>query len=266
MAILGFVGAGNMGYAMLKGASNVMKREDLLYTDVNKARLDQVKKETGIDYVTTNKDLVEQVKYVLLAVKPQFLDGVLEEIKDCVTEEQVIIAIAPGIAISHYKEYLGEKIKVVRAMPNTPALVNEGMSGVCYSQDVFLEEEKEVVEKFFGSFGKFEIVSEQLMDAVVCASGSSPAYVYMFIEALADSAVKYGIPRDKAYVFAAQTVLGSAKMVLETGEHPGKLKDQVCSPGGTTIAAVAALEESGLRSALFKAADACYEKSISFKK
>ena len=150
-------------------------------------------------------------------------------------------------------------------MPNTPALVNEGMSGVCYSQDVFLEEEKEVVEKFFGSFGKFEIVSEQLMDAVVCASGS-PAYVYMFIEALADSAVKYGIPRDKAYVFAAQTVLGSAKMVLETGEHPGKLKDQVCSPGGTTIAAVAALEESGLRSALFKAADACYEKSISFKK
>ena len=141
-------------------------------------------------------------------------------------------------------------------MPNTPALVNEGMSGICFSKDAFSEEEKAVVCQFFDSFGKYEIVSEELMNAVVCASGSSPAYVYMFIEALADSAVKYGIPRDKAYVFAAQTVLGSAKMVLETKEHPA----------GTTIAAVSALEESGFRSAIIKAADACYEKSTSFKK
>jgi pyrroline-5-carboxylate reductase len=151
-------------------------------------------------------------------------------------------------------------------MPNTPALVNEGMSGICFSKDAFSEEEKKMVYAFFDSFGKYEEVNENLMNAVTCASGSSPAYVYMFIEALADSAVKYGIPRDKAYVFAAQTVLGSAKMVLETKQHPGALKDMVCSPGGTTIAAVAALEEYGVRNSIIKATDACYEKSAGFKK
>ena len=266
MASLGFIGIGNMGYAMLKGASRVFGTDELLYTDVNDARMNEVKKDTGIGYVNSNIELVKRVKYIVFAIKPQYLDGVLEEIKDTVTKEQVIIAIAPGIAISHYKEYFGNDAKVVRAMPNTPALVNEGMSGICFSDDLFSEEEKETVYKFFGSFGKYEVVGENLMNAVVCASGSSPAYVYMFIEALADSAVKYGIPRDKAYTFAAQTVFGSAKMVLETKQHPGVLKDQVCSPAGTTIAAVSALEESGFRSAIIKAADACYDKSVSFDK
>ena len=266
MATLGFIGAGNMGYAMLKGASKVMKKEELLYTDVNSSRLEEVKQQTGISYVTSNKELVQSVKYIVLAVKPQFLDGVLEEIKEFVTEQHIVVAIAPGIAISHYKDFFGNSVKVVRAMPNTPALVNEGMTGICLSEDTFSEEEKEIIYKFFDSFGKFEEVSENLMNAVTCVSGSSPAYVYMFIEALADSAVKYGIPRDKAYVFAAQTVMGSAKMVLETKEHPGKLKDQVCSPGGTTIAAVSVLEECGFRSSVIKAGDACYEKSTSFKK
>lgn len=266
MATLGFIGAGNMGYAMLKGASNVMKKEELLYTDVNIDRLKQVKESTDISYVTSNKELVQSVKYIVLAVKPQFLDGVLEEIKELINEQHIVIGIAPGIAIAHYKNFLGKDVKVVRAMPNTPALVNEGMSGICMSEDGFSKEEKEVIYKFFDSFGKYEEVSENLMNAVTCVSGSSPAYVYMFIEALADSAVKYGIPRDKAYVFAAQTVMGSAKMILETKEHPGKLKDQVCSPGGTTIAAVATLEECGFRNAVIKAGDACYEKSASFKK
>lgn len=265
MASLGFIGIGNMGYAMLKGASTVFGTDELLYTDINIARMNEVKEETGIGYVTSNIELVNSVKYIVLAIKPQYLDGVLEEIKDFVKEEQVLIAIAPGIAISHYKKYFGNIAKVVRAMPNTPALVNEGMSGICFSDDLFSEEEKKTVYKFFDSFGKYEVVGENLMNAVVCASGSSPAYVYMFIEALADSAVKYGIPRDEAYTFAAQTVLGSAKMVLETEEHPGVLKDQVCSPAGTTIAAVSALEENGFRSAIIKAADACYEKSVSFE-
>lgn len=128
------------------------------------------------------------------------------------------------------------------------------------NQALFSEEEKQTIETLFTSFGRMTIVEEKLMDAVVCASGSSPAYVYMFIEALADSAVKYGIPRADAYKLVAQTVLGSAKMVLETGEHPGLLKDKVCSPGGTTIAGVAALEEYGMRNAVIKATDACYAK------
>ena len=150
-------------------------------------------------------------------------------------------------------------------MPNTPALLGEGMTGVCYDAKAFDDEEKETIREIFTSFGEMCIVEERLMSAVVCASGSSPAYVYMFIEALADSAVKYGLPRDTAYKMAAQTVLGSAKMVLETGEHPGALKDKVCSPGGTTIAAVAALEEHGFRNAVIKAGDACYEKCENIK-
>lgn len=266
MALLGFIGAGNMGYAMLKGASSVFGATELTYTDVNVERLKEIEAETKIKYAENNIALVEQCQYIVLAVKPQFLSAVIEEIRGIITKEKVVIAIAPGIAIDYYKKELGSEIKVVRAMPNTPALVNEGMSGICFSEDHFSQEEKKVVFDFFDSFGKYEVVSENLMDAVVCVSGSSPAYVYMFIEALADSAVKYGIPRDKAYTFAAQTVLGSAKMVLETKEHPGKLKDQVCSPGGTTIAAVSALEECGFRNAIIKAADQCYEKSVSFKK
>lgn len=266
MAKIGFIGAGNMGFAMLKGALQIFGKEELTYTDLNKERMEEVKRETGVEYSTDFHGMVRGIKYLVLAVKPQHLENVLESIRDDISSEHVIIAIAPGIAISYYQTYFGKDTKIVRAMPNTPALVNEGMSGICFSDTDFTIEEKNTIYQFFNSFGKFEEVGENLMDAVVCASGSSPAYVYMFIEALADSAVKYGIPRDKAYTFATQTVLGSAKMVLETGEHPGKLKDQVCSPGGTTIAAVSALEECGFRSAVIKAADACYEKSVSFKK
>jgi len=150
-------------------------------------------------------------------------------------------------------------------MPNTPALVGEGMTGVSYNKDEFSFEQRDVVDRFFNSFGKVVYVDEKLMDVIVCASGSSPAYVYMFIEALADSAVKYGIKRDDAYKLVAQTVLGSAKMVLETNEHPGVLKDKVCSPGGTTIAGVAALEEHNFRNAVIKATDACYDKCHNIK-
>jgi pyrroline-5-carboxylate reductase len=144
-------------------------------------------------------------------------------------------------------------------MPNTPAMVGEGMTGISYDEDDFTDDEIDEMNQFFESFGKVVKVPENLMSAVVCASGSSPAYVYMFIETLADSVVKYGIPRKDAYKLVAQTVLGSAKMVLETGEHPAKLKDNVCSPGGTTIKGVSALEEYGFRNSVIKATDACYE-------
>lgn len=265
MDLIGFIGIGNMGYAMLNGARKNFEKEELTYTDVNQKRLEFIKEKTGIRYLQDCTTLVERCKYIVLAIKPQFYDTVLDNIKDKVRKEQVIISIAPGKTIESLKSKLGDDIRIVRAMPNTPALVNEGMSGICYSNNIFTEAEQSVVLKLFSSFGKYEIVSEQLMDAVVCASGSSPAYVYMFIEALADSAVKYGLPRDKAYTFVAQTVLGSAKMVLETGKHPAELKDQVCSPGGTTIAGVTALEEYGFRNAIMKASDSCFEKILSLK-
>lgn len=266
MATLGFIGIGNMGYAMMKGALTKYNKEELAFASVDAERNVQVTKETGVNCIAHNVDLVKNCKYVVLAIKPQVYDVVLNEIKEFVTKEHVIISIAPGITTEDVAKKLGGDVKVSRAMPNTPALVNEGMAGLCFGETPMSEEEKNTVIDFFSSFGRCEVVDEKLMNAVVCASGSSPAYVYMFIEALADGAVKYGIPRDKAYSFAAQTVLGAAKMVLETGEHPGKLKDNVCSPGGTTIAAVAALEEYGFRNAIIKATDLCYEKTVGFKK
>ncbi|ROR22351.1 pyrroline-5-carboxylate reductase [Mobilisporobacter senegalensis] len=266
MALIGFIGIGNMGYAMLGGALEKFEPEELTFTDVNGKRLEYVKEQKGVNYLHDNTTLVEQCKYIVLSIKPQFYDVVLDSIKDKISPGHVVISIAPGISIDYLKTSLGEDIKIVRAMPNTPALVNEGMSGVCYSNGNYTEDEKSVVDKLFSSIGKYEVVPEQLLDAVICASGSSPAYVYMFIEALADSGVRYGIPRDKAYTFAAQTVLGAAKMVLETGKHPGELKDQVCSPGGTTIAGVAALEEYGFRNAIMKASDQCFNRIQEMKK
>lgn len=266
MALIGFIGMGNMGYAMLKGTLKKFDVSELAFTDVNQTRTAFVTEQTKTAGKKDEIALIECCKYIVLAIKPQFYDVVLKKIQEKVTQEQIVISIAPGKSIDCLKEYLGEDIKIVRAMPNTPALVNEGMSGVCFSNDNYSEEERKTIGDLFDSFGKYEIVDEKLMDAVVCASGSSPAYVYMFIEALADSAVKYGLPREKAYKFVAQTVLGAAKMVLETNKHPGELKDQVCSPAGTTIAGVAALEEFGFRNAIIKASDKCYEAAISLKK
>lgn len=266
MKKIGFIGMGNMGYAILRGLLRVFNKEDLLLTDANRDRAAFVSQETGVEAAKNNADCASNAKYIVLAVKPQFYEAVLSDIREILTKDQIIISIAPSVTISDLKEKLGEDKRIVRAMPNTPALVGMGVTGVCYDKNSFTDEEKETIRRFFESFGSMELVDERLIDAVVCVSGSSPAYVYMFIEALADSAVKYGLPRESAYRMAAQAVMGSAKMVLATGEHPGRLKDQVCSPGGTTIAAVSALEEYGFRSAVIKAADACFEKCQSMKR
>lgn len=259
MAKIGFIGMGNMGYSMLKGVLNYLNPQDIIFTCLSSEKKEKISNETGVRYAESNAECANSAKYIILAVKPQVYNTVLKNIQNVITEESVIISLAPGITIAAIKEELGADIKVVRAMPNTPALVGEGMTGICYENGELDFAEKEFVEQFFNSFGKVVTVPEKLMSGVVCASGSSPAYVYMFIEALADSVVKYGIPRQEAYKLAAQTVLGSAKMVLETGEHPGKLKDNVCSPAGTTIQGVAALEEFGFRNAIIKATDKCFE-------
>lgn len=264
MAVIGFVGMGNMGYAMMKGVLKLCPPSEIVFSDVNVERSHRVAEECGINYAESNAECANNAKYLILAVKPQFYDQVLASIQYTVTTEHVVISIAPGITIENVQNRLGHDIRVVRAMPNTPALLGEGMTGISYDSSSFKLEEKDMISKIFSSFGRFQKVDEKLMNAVVCASGSSPAYVYMFIEALADSAVKYGIPREQAYEFVAQTVKGSAEMVLQTKEHPGSLKDKVCSPGGTTIAGVAALEECGFRNAIIKATDACYKKTTSF--
>ncbi len=262
MALFGMIGVGNMGYPLLKAAIQTFGKEEVIYTDASLKRCQFIMEETGVSYAEDNCSVAEQCKYLVLAIKPQYFGGVMAGIKNYVTTDHVVISIAAGITIDAIKTGIGEAARIVRAMPNTPAMVSQGMTGICYSDAAFTPDEKTEVERFFGACGKFEVFDENMINAVICASGSSPAYVYMFIEALADSVVSYGIPRDKAYTLAAQTVLGSAAMVLETGDHPGKLKDNVCSPGGTTIAAVKALEEYGFRNAIMKASDACYEKAV----
>ena len=265
MAKIGFIGMGNMGYAMLKGALAAFSTSDIIFSSPDREKCERISSETGVRFAESNAECGNNAKYIVLAVKPQMYPTVLKNIVNVVTEESVIISIAPGITIASIKNALGSNIRVVRAMPNTPALVGEGMTGVSYNKDEFSFEQRDVVDRFFNSFGKVVYVDEKLMDVIVCASGSSPAYVYMFIEAMADAAVLQGMPRDKAYKLVAQTVLGSAKMVLETNEHPGVLKDKVCSPGGTTIAGVAALEEHNFRNAVIKATDACYDKCHNIK-
>ena len=260
MAVIGFIGMGNMGYALLKGLLKEFPAEELVFTAKTDETRRRVYAETQVTYTQSNAECANSCKYVVLAVKPQYYPQVLKQIRYAVTEEHVVISLAPGITIEQLKEALGSDKRIVRAMPNTPALVGEAMSALS-PNDAVTDEELSEVKALFESFGKAEIVPERLMDAVIGVSGSSPAYVYLFIEAMADAAVADGMPRAQAYKFAAQSVLGAAKMVLATGQHPGELKDAVCSPGGTTIEGVAALEEAGLRRAVIAGQRACVKKS-----
>lgn len=258
---LGFIGCGNMASAIMGGIikNGVMKASDIIGADIFAPSTEKVKSHYGIEIANTNKEVVEKADIFVLSIKPQFYQEVIQEIKEAVRETQVIITLAPGKTLAWLEEQFEKPVKLVRTMPNTPAVVLEGMTGACYNQYVSKRELETVVE-ILHSFGEVEIVPEKLMDAVMITSGSSPAYVYMMIEAMADAAVAEGMPRAQAYKFAAKAVMGSAKMVLETGKHPGELKDMVCSPAGTTIAAVKVLEETGFRSSIMQAMEACAEK------
>ena len=258
---LGFIGTGNMAGAIMGGIikNEIFRQEEIIGADISEAGRDRVKNTYGI-HVTDNNRAAGKSEVLILSVKPQYYADAIAEIRDCISEDQLIITIAPGKTLAWLEEQFGKPVKIVRTMPNTPALVGEGMTAACTNQYV-TDEEKEYALKILGSFGKVEIVAEHLIDAVVAVSGSSPAYVFMFIEAMADAAVAEGMPRPQAYQFAAQAVYGSAKMVMETGKHPGELKDMVCSPAGTTIEAVRILEEKGFRSAVIEAMKACADVS-----
>ena len=265
--IIGFIGNGNMGQAMIGGIlkSNIVTPEKIIVSDLNEKGLKDAAKKYGVITTTDNKEVAKNADILILSVKPNLYPSVIEGIRETVKEDVIIVTIAAGKSIRSTEEAFGRKVKVVRVMPNTPALVGEGMSALSPSEAVAKEEVQELI-KIFESFGEAELVGEKLMDAVTAVSGSAPAYVYMFIEAMADAAVLEGMPRNQAYKFAAQTVLGAGKMVLETGIHPGALKDMVCSPGGTTIEAVATLEEMGFRSAVITAMRNCAEKSKEMSK
>lgn len=260
---IGFIGLGNMATAMIGGilAKGMAKAEDIVGYSKTAATMDKVKSKYNITIAINNKDVAATVDILFLAVKPLFLDEVIEEIKNTVDADTLIVSIAAGRSLNYLENAFGRpELKLVCCMPNTPALVLEGCTGICAGERVSQEELQSVVG-LMEAFGRAEVVPERLMDVVVGVSGSSPAYVFMFIEAMADEAVAAGMPRAQAYKFVSQAVLGSARMVLETGKHPGELKDMVCSPGGTTIEAVKVLEEKGFRGTVMDAVEACIEKS-----
>ncbi|MEY8353566.1 pyrroline-5-carboxylate reductase [Lachnospiraceae bacterium 54-53] len=259
---IGFIGCGNMAFAMIGGIirNQICSGENIIASDTYAPALEKAMDHLKIQTDTDNKKVAAEADLLFLSVKPQFYETVIQELKGMIREDQIVITIAPGKTLRWLSEAFGKPVKIVRCMPNTPALVCEGITGVCYNELV-AEDELNTVCRVLEGFGKAEVVSEHLMDVVVSVSGSSPAYVFMFIEAMADAAVADGMPRDKAYRFAAQAVYGSAKMVLETGKHPGELKDMVCSPGGTTIEAVRVLEREGFRSSVMEAMKACTDKA-----
>lgn len=263
---IGFIGCGNMGKAMVEGImkAQLVDGDHLIVANAHPEKLQNLRSTYGIS-VLDNKSVARKADILILAVKPYLYDSIIKEIRNVVKDDVIIVDIAAGIELDDLYEMFGREVKAVKAIPNTPALVLEAMSALTFGGKMSSEDQKDIIE-IFESFGKACVVEEHLMDAVTAVSGSSPAYVFMFIEALADGAVLQGMPRKDAYQFAAQAVLGSAKMVLATNLHPGELKDMVCSPGGTTIEAVAKLEEKGLRAAVIEAMNACALKSKAMSK
>ena len=260
--MLGFIGCGNMAQAMIRGilGKNLYQSNEIIVSRRNEEELAAIQKELSVGTTTSNKEVAEKADILVLAVKPFQFETVIGEIRDSVREDVLVISIAAGQTIENIERLFGKNIKLVRSMPNTPALVCEGAAGVCFNGSV-TDSDKKMAMELFSSFGIAHEVPESMIDTVIGVSGSSPAYVFMFIEAMADAAVADGMPRAQAYELAAQAVLGSARMVLETGKHPGELKDMVCSPGGTTIEAVRVLEREGFRSAVIEAMKACVKKS-----
>ena len=259
---IGFIGAGNMGRAIIRGILNsqLLKPDQIIASAHTQATLDRLHTDFGICTTKDNKEVASSSDILFLAIKPNKFAEVLPAIAPSLKENCILVSVAAGQSLASIEAFIGKEVKIIRAMPNTPALVGEAMSALCHNSLV-TEEETALVLRLFDSFGKTELITESLMNTVIGVSGSSPAYVYMFIEAMADAAVADGMPRSMAYKFAAQSVLGAAKMVLETEKHPGELKDAVCSPGGTTIEAVAALESGGLRDTVITAQRACVRKA-----
>jgi pyrroline-5-carboxylate reductase len=259
---LGFIGAGNMAQAIFKG---ILKTKEFAATDIHiydpdDDKLQQLTKTYGVTGETSNTNVCTQADVLFLCTKPNIYPTIINEIKSAVDINTVIVTIAAGQSIRQTESRFEKNIHLIRVMPNTPALVGEGMAALS-ANALVTDAELALVLSIFRSLGKAEMVPESLMNVVTGLSGSAPAFVFMFIEALADGAVQAGMPRAQAYTFAAQTVLGSAKMVLESGKHPGELKDMVTSPAGTTIEGVLSLEAQSFRSAVAGAVIAATEKS-----
>lgn len=259
---IAFIGTGNMGEALLAGLlkANLTNPENIIATDIRDDRLKYIANKWNVRTTINNPEAVKEADVVVLCVKPQTISDVLKKIKEEVREQQLIISILAGITTETINNSIGKKSPVVRAMPNIPATVDEGATGLClgkYAEEIH----KDIATQIFKAVGEVEIVYESQMDIVTGLSGSGPAYIYMIIEALTDGGVMMGLSREVAARLATQTVLGSAKLVRETGIHPAVLKDQVTTPGGTAISAIQELETHGLRPMLIRAVETATKKS-----
>ncbi|PIQ99899.1 MAG: pyrroline-5-carboxylate reductase [Nitrospinae bacterium CG11_big_fil_rev_8_21_14_0_20_45_15] len=264
---IGFIGGGNMAEAIVKGlvASKSVASKNILIADVSSERLNFLRKEYKVETASNNKDVTEKSDIVILAVKPQIMDKVLEEMRDIDLGKKLLISVAAGYPILAIESILKsdqekKKVRVIRTMPNTPALVLEGATAITPGTDADKNDLK-MAHFLFSSVGKTVDVTEKQIDAVTGLSGSGPAYIFMIIEALADGGVKMGLSRDVANTLSIQTVLGAAKLAQQSGLHPGELKDRVASPGGTTIAGIHALESGALRATLMDAVEAAAIRS-----
>jgi len=258
---VGFIGAGAMAEALAKGfiAKQVVDAKDIWCTDPSQSRIDLFQ-DFGCNPAASGPEVVKNVDIIFLAVKPQYVSVVIKECKSSLTSKHVLVSIAAGIPLAAMKDVAGEDKRLIRVMPNTPCLVGEVASAMCLGGRA-TEEDSKTVKTLFSAVGFCAVVDEKLLSAVTGLSGSGPAYIFLMIEAMADGGVRAGLPRDISQQLAAQTVLGSAKMVLETGKHPGQLKDMVTSPAGTTIAGVHELEKAGIRAAFMNAVVAAANKA-----
>lgn len=253
---VGFVGGGNMGEALIRGLveSNLVPSETIAVTDVRAERTRQLAEQYGVRPLTGNGALVTASDVVILAVKPQIMAPVLREVLPALTRRPLVISLAAGVSTATIQSVLGKYQRLIRVMPNTPALVLEGVTAIAKTPGLEAED-LETAQEIFAAVGKVVVLDEEQLDAVTGLSGSGPAYVAIVIESLADGGVKMGLDRATAMTLATQTVLGAATLLSETGMHPGTLKDMVASPGGTTIAGIAALEEGGVRTTFIRAVE-----------
>ena len=258
---IAFIGAGNMGSALIRGACRAIRPDQVVIYDPHKA--ESVAAETGCVTAPDGRTAAAQAKYVMLCVKPQVLPGVLEDLLSALKEGQVLVSIAAGVPLARLESILasgGKELPVIRIMPNTPAAIGEGVL-LTVASDRVTEEEYQGLEQVLTQCGLLVRTTEAGLDMGSAISGCGPAFVYLFIEALADGGVQIGLSRAQAQLYAAQMVAGAAQMVLQSGKHPGELKDAVCSPGGTTIMGVAELEGRGFRAAAAQAVVAAYRKN-----
>jgi pyrroline-5-carboxylate reductase len=253
---VGFIGSGNMGEALIKGlvAAGVVPPDAIWASDVRAERLQELERKYGIQVARGNLDVIRAVDVVILAVKPQIMAAVTREIGPALTRRQLVISLAAGVPAATIRAGLGGNVRLIRVMPNTPALVLEGATAIAKA-DGLEPDDLETAGEIFSAVGRVVMVDEDLIDAVTGLSGSGPAYVALVVESLADGGVRMGLDRQTAMTLATQTVLGAARLLLETGLHPGALKDMVSSPGGTTIAGISALEEGGARATFMKAVE-----------